>query len=252
METPNVGGPRVLLLDIENSPYQVFTWDNNPRVPISHQNIVKNAEMLSAAWKWLGEDKVYSKMVRVGGDDKELTKELQWVIAQADAVVAHFGNGHDIPWIAGRCLYHGLGPLKPVIQIDTWQIAKRKFKLFNNKLAYLAEHLGLPQKLDTDFDLWKKVMNGNREARAYMLKYNRQDVLTLEEVFKRIIPFVPAQLNHALFAEDDVTASRTCPTCGKDKLKRVGYGYTRANIKINLKCMECGAYSYRHPNTRPR
>ena len=244
--------PRILLLDIENTPYTVYTWDNDPRTPISHKNIVTEQQMISAAWQWAGTKKVYSEMIKVGGDDKHLTQTLQYQVSQADAVVAHFGDGHDIPMISRACLRWGLGPLKPVIQIDTWKLAKSKFKLFNNKLDYIAQFLNQPQKIETDFDLWKRVMRGERKARREMLKYNKEDVRVLARVWKQLKPFAPAKLNRTLFVGDDVLASRTCPSCGEPKLQRYGTGYTRTGIRINLKCSSCGAWCYRLTSTRPR
>lgn len=184
------GRARVLFVDIENSPYEVYSWDNNPKTPISHDNIIREAHMISVAWKWAGSDRVYSKMIPRGSrNDRELTKTIKRVMAHADVVIAHFGDGHDIPWIQTRCLVHGLGPLNEVLQVDTWKIARNRFKCFNNKLDYFAKKLGLGAKLDTTFGLWKDVLAGDRKARRTMLRYNKEDVRLLERVWKRIRPF---------------------------------------------------------------
>lgn len=237
--------PRVLLIDIENTPYSVYTWDNNPRTPISHENIIKEAEMLCAAWMWLGEDKVYSIQAPPGGGDFQVARKLQEVISEADAVVAHFGDGHDIPWIMTRCLVHNLGPLKPVVQIDTWKLCKRRFKLYNNKLAYLAQKLGLVHgKLDTDFQLWKDCMAGDKVARAHMLLYNEQDVRVLEQVYQKIRAFdwVP-RINRALFVENPDLRAQTCPHCGALGLIWDSFRDFRTVRRNQYKCVKCKAYS---------
>lgn len=244
--------PRVLLIDCENTPYTVFTWDNNPRTPISHANIVKSAELLSLAWMWEGENVVHSIMAPPGGGDYAVARKAQELINQADAVVAHFGDGHDIPWIAGRCLKHGLGPLRQVIQIDTWKIARSKFKLYNNKLAYLAEFLGLPiNKIDTDFQLWIDCMAGNKEARRKMLLYNEQDVRVLESVWKKVRHFAPAKLNRVQFVPEE-ERGETCPHCGERKLlKQEPKKRTRTREYDEYRCGACRGFCFK-VNDLPR
>lgn len=244
--------PRVLLLDIETLPYQVTTWDNFPRAPISHENIVKETQMLCAAWKWQGTAKVYSKMIKRGGTDEDLTRELHRIIGLADAVVAHYGDGFDIPWIQARCLKWRLGPLKPVVQIDTWKICKAKFKLFNNKLDYVARYLGVGKKIKTDFDLWKKCLAGKRVARKKMLRYNKQDVRLLEQVYLRVLPFVQAKLNRAMYVYGHELGQRTCPTCGSQHVHRHGMHFTRTGERFAYQCLDCKAWFYRLTNTRAR
>ena len=239
-------GPRILLIDIENTPFTVYSWDNQPRVPISHKNIVTEQQMISAAWMWEGDPRVYSEMVKVGATDQALTETLQYQISQADAVVAHFGDGHDMPMIRTRCLKWGLGPLKPVVQIDTWKIAKRQFKLFNNKLDYIAQFLGQSQKIETDFDLWKRVMAGDPKARREMLRYNKEDVRVLNRVWQEVRPFAVASLNRALFTLPRL-AHNTCPSCGEEALvmKANTFFVTRAKQRPAMQCGQCGHWCTR-------
>lgn len=250
--------PRVLLFDIETAPNIMTLWGLKVESKYIHpQNIVSERYILSIAWKWEGEKKVFSADIlsHPGSKkhpDKGIIREFLKVWNKADAVVAHFGDKFDIPWVRARAIITGFPSLKPVIPIDTKKISSSKFYFNAHKLDYLGELLGLGRKVSTNYGLWTKCMSGNKRAVREMVAYNKQDVILLEKIFLKLRPFVTAKLNKALFINDEELASRTCPSCGKPALIARGRHYTRTQVRNNYRCTDCGAWSYKLTRGVPR
>lgn len=235
--------PRILLLDIETLPSTVYTWGAKAPPWISASMLAEEAHMACAAWKWLDEPKVYvSRMRRREGElpDMPIIRSLARAWDKADAIVAQNGDKFDLRWIKARMLKAGMPPPKPVVQIDTLKIIRKNFSefaVFSASLGYVAQFLGLGEKIKTDFDLWKGVMAGDRDAMDAMVKYNVHDVRLLEKVYKRIAPYAATQLNQALFTPG------VCPLCGEKALEKRGYAYSKARVQQRFVCMDCGKWS---------
>ena len=234
--------PKILLWDIETSHNILagfdLAWNG---VPIT--NILQDWYMISAAWKWYGQKRVhgvtaldYPELFKQDyTDDYWIINQLYGTISEADAVVAHYGDNFDIKKLNTRMIQQGFGPLPPVIQIDTWKMAKAKFKFTSNKLDYIAKYLGHEGKAHTDNGLWLRCLAGDRKAIKEMLAYNKQDVEVLEFVFEKLKPFVPARINHRLFTDRPV-----CTVCGSEHINYKGYIYTGQRKYRRYVCMDCG------------
>lgn len=249
--------PRILFLDIETLPNILTSWGLKIHSGyISHDNILQERTILCAAWKWAGVKRVRSIAVRPGSggradeEDRRILKRLSHELSLADAVVTHNGDNFDMKWIRARLVILGMPPHKPVIQIDTKKIAKAHFYFNSNRLDYLGKAMKLGAKIKTEFDLWldcltHRDVRTRRKALRKMIAYNKQDVILLEKIFNKMRPFVVAKLNRAQMQEDEDVASRTCPTCGEDKLIVKGVRYSRTTKRRELRCSACGAWSYR-------
>lgn len=240
--------PRILLWDIETSFNVVAAFSLFNDAPINYRNILQEWHVISVSWKWLGEKKVHS--VSVADDpvmfrlnphnDFFILAKMLELFAEADAVVHHYGDKFDLPKINARLAYWKLGPLKPVIQIDTKKIASKYFKFNSNRLDYLGMFLGLGRKKETDPDLWLRCLQGDINAVEDMVKYNKSDVLLLEKVFERLYPFAAVSINRRLFMDkDDV-----CPKCGSKHITYRGYRYTTARKYRRFQCADCGSWSH--------
>ncbi len=233
------GKPRIVLLDIETCPNIVYVWQlRQDKGYISHENIVKERTILCAAWKYLGEKKVHY-IVAKNGNDRNVVGRLHEVLSGCDAVITHFGDRFDIPWIRTRALIHGMKPIPPLTQIDTYKLAKKGFNFNNSKLDYLGKMLGVGQKITTHFGLWIECMKGNKKAIREMVAYNQEDVRLLERVYLKLQPHGVARLNLQLGGDDQ----RVCPGCGERKLVSRGTGRTRATEFQRYQCSGCGAWS---------
>lgn len=233
---------KVLIFDLETAPNLAYVWGMFKQ-NIGLNQVQAEGYVMSFAAKWLGEDKVMYFENR-HGDDKPLIKRLIDLFDKADIVVAHNGNRFDVPIVMGRALVHGFAPPEPFKQIDTLQVARRQFRLMSNKLEHIANVLGCAPKLDhakfAGFALWHQCLKQNDEAWEEMRKYNVQDVLTLEEVYLKLRPFMKNHPNVAIYEEPDEPA---CPKCGSKHIHYRGYFYTNAGKYRKFRCMTCKGWS---------
>ena len=73
----------------------------------------------------------------------------------------------------------------------------------------------MERKLDTNFDLWKKCMEGDEESLEYMLTYNKGDVTKLEDVYFKLRPYIRKHPNLGIYIGEDVPV---CGHCGSTHL----------------------------------
>jgi predicted RNA-binding Zn-ribbon protein involved in translation (DUF1610 family) len=236
--------PRILLYDIETSYTVGAVWG------LYEQNVAKVLRepfMITFSWKWLGEKKThvrslpqYSLYASDKKNDSELVKELWKLFDEADIIIAHNGNSYDQKWTYARFLVNGLKPPSPAKYIDTKLVAKRYFKFNSNSLNNLAQYFGFGKKLDTDIDLWVDcIENDKASAWKKMSAYNIQDVLLLEKVYLKMLPFITNHPNYNLY----VGTTHQCPNCGSDQLQKRGFAITRTSKVQRWQCQGCGAWS---------
>ena len=166
-------------------------------------------------------------------DDYYVVSEIMKVVEKADIVVAHNLFGFDLPMLQARILLNGLKPLSDVKGIDTLRVAKRNFKLPYNNLNYLAKSFGLGEKTENPKGLWRDCFEGSEKAMRQMAKYNAQDVLLLEGVFKKLLPFVKFPI-----IKKDIRCQN--PACGSDRVQMRG----TKNGKRQFSCNDCGSWGY--------
>ena len=232
---------KILLLDIENTPSLAYVW-KFWQENISSKQVKEHAQILSVAWKWLGEDDVFYVESR-RGNDKKIIKAVHAVLEEADIVVAHNAKKHDLPIINARSLIHGYGPPSPYKIVDTLLEARKTFKFGQNSLEYLADYLGCTPKMQgrkfPGFELWKECLLGNPEAWAEMREYNIQDVLTLEEVYLKLRPWMTRHPNVAIYNEG---AETVCDKCGSTHVQFRGYYKTNVSKFKRFRCNDCGSW----------
>ena len=226
-----------LFFDIETAPNVGLFWESGYQVNVPYENVIKERAIICIAWKWAGEKTVHSLNWNEKQDDKEMLVNFIDVLNKADEIVAHNGNSFDIKWVRTRCLYHGIPVIPNYITIDTCKIAQSRFRFNSSSLDYLSQFLGLGKKIETKFDLWKKVLLDNdRKSLAYMVKYCKNDVALLEKVWDKLNTYVEPTSNFADY-------SHHCPECNsknvivnKRRVTAVGYK------KITFRCSDCGKY----------
>ena len=232
--------PRILFFDIETSPTIGYTWG------LWQQNVISTAkewEILSFAWKWANEKTTHCRS-RIDFKDQStdvfLLAELWDLLDSADIVIAHNGNDFDIKKSNARFLVQGLPPPSPYISIDTKLVARRYFKFNSNSLDALGKLLKCGQKLKhTGFDLWLGCMSGNKKSWKLMIKYNKQDVKLLEQVYLKLRPWINNHPNHSNQVPGKPAG---CPKCGSLLLKSCGYRHTKTSSYLQWRCLDCKGY----------
>ena len=166
------------------------------------------------------------------------------MLNEANIVITHNGIKFDIPKINTRFIINGLTPPLPYQQIDTLQAAKKQFAFSSNKQDFISKSLGTPRKIDTGgFELWERCYKGDIEALAKMEEYNIGDIISLEENYLKLRPYIKPHPNMGLFILDK---HERCPSCGSDDLRESGKDYmTSVSIYELLKCNHCGASARR-------
>jgi len=242
--TSKVGKPKVLVYDIETAPILGSIWG------LWDQNVGLN--MISSDWhimswsaKWLDApvtevmymDQRHKKNIE---DDKDLLKEIWSLLDEADMVITQNGKKFDQKKLNARFILSGMQPPSSYKHIDTLRIAKKHFAFTSNKLAYMTDKLCVKYKKLSHgkfpgFELWKECMAGNQEAWQEMEDYNRYDVLSLEELYRILIPW-DNTFNFNVYNDGNETLCK----CGSSSFSKNGFYYTSASKFQKYKCKKCG------------
>jgi hypothetical protein len=228
----------ILFLDIETTPGLADVWGMwNQNVGLSQLREAPGLLCFSA--KFSDEENV--DFISDHQHGRELmVKAAHYALDQADVVVTWNGRRFDIPHLNREFLEMGMTPPSPYRQVDLYQTAKRVFKFPSNKLDYVSKALGFAGKVRHEgHELWVKCMDGDEDAWRRMEEYNRQDVILLEQLYGRMLPWIPSHPSRAI--DGDQT---TCPKCGSSYyMQRRGYAVTAQSRYQRYQCQNCGAWS---------
>jgi hypothetical protein len=240
--------PKTLLLDIETAPHRVYAWglwDQN----IALNQIEEPGYTLCWAAKWHGEKKITFRSLHMHSK-KAMLGDVYHLIDEADAVIHYNGTRFDMPTLNQEFLAQGWAPPSPTINIDLLKTAKQRFRLPSNKLDYVAGYLGIGGKVEhKGMELWRKCMAGDDEAWKVMKAYNEHDVVLLDKVYDKLLPWIANHPNSALFNDGD---DMVCPNCGSHNLQKRGFYYTKTMKYQRYQCNKCGAWSRSRLNNVPK
>lgn len=232
---------RILLIDIETAPISAFTWG------LFKQNInidwvTDSGRVLCWAAKWLGDDGIMysSEHDKIRSAHKKMIVRAHALLTQADAIVHYNGNSFDIPTLNKEFIQYGMRPPAPAQQIDLLRTVRRKFRFPSNKLDFVTRVLGLGRKLKhRGPDLWLDCMAGDKDAWVEMEAYNRQDVVVLEQLYDRLLPWID---DHPHVGVQD-GAPESCPNCGGIHLQARGWARTKLSKYRRYQCTDCGTWT---------
>lgn len=236
---------KVLLIDIETAPCKGFFWQLWKQ-NIGINQITNDWFILTWSAKWLFEETVYSNRLTSREakkqTDKRIMQNLWKLLNDADIVVTHNGKKFDLPKINTRFILNGLLPPLPYQQIDTLDSIKKNMAFSSNKQEFLNIAFGSPRKLDTGgFELWSDCYDGKEEALVKMEEYNKGDVVSLEQNYLKLRPYIIPHPNMGLFIMDGL---QRCPSCGSSDLHDCHKDYrTTVSVYELRKCNNCGANS---------
>lgn len=216
---------------------KAYVWGKYEQDVIAY---IEQGYMLSWSAKWLGGKQITRGLDDYKGykpdnhDDKSLVKELYDLIEQADIVIAHNGDRFDVKKMNVRFITHDLPPPDPYKTIDTLKVARKYFAFNSNKLDDLGEFLKVGRKVKHHgFDLWLGCEKGDPTSWQLMKKYNKQDVILLEQIYLKLRPWIT---NHPHFIDEIVD----CPNCNSNHLLKRGFGLNRLGKYQRYQCLSCG------------
>lgn len=233
---------KILLLDIETAPMEVFAWRLDQKW-IPESMIIKDRSVLSWSAKWLFDADVMGESVKpteaMDRRDGSVIFNIWNLLDAADIVIAHNGNQFDTKILNTRFAINGLKPPMPYRTIDTLRVAKSNFNLPSYKLDYINRLFKLtPKRWNEGFNLWRRCVNGDSKALAEMLEYNKIDIVALEECYLELRPWIKSHPNIALFISTD---KEICTNCGSETLDWGGRYITPAGRYKAFRCGGCGA-----------
>jgi len=237
--------PRILLFDLETSPNLAYVWGK------WQQDVVAFEEewfVLSIAWKWLGQKTVHVKALpdfelyeADPHDDRSLIAFIHTLFAQADIAVAHNCDRFDQPKAQTRMFIHSMEPPAPFRSVDTLKVARKHFAFTSNRLDDLCQVLGIGKKRETGgFATWLGCLNGDEAAWRKMCRYNRHDVVLLEQLYLRLLPWMTTHPNRATIED----RPHACPRCGVEaRMEARGWRSTQVSKRRQYQCGACKGWS---------
>lgn len=238
-------GPKVLVYDIETAPilgYVWSCWEQN----VALNQIHSDWHILSWSAKWLGApdtDVMYMDQRNAKNieDDSLILKKMWDLLNEADVVITQNGKAFDQKKLNARFILNGFQPPSSYKHIDTKLLANKHFGFTSSKLEYMTDKLCVKyKKLKHEkfhgFEMWKECLNGNLDAWNEMEKYNKHDVLSLEELYQKLIPW-DNSVNFNLYTD---STDHVCK-CGSKSFIKNGFYYTNSGKFQKHKCKQCGA-----------
>jgi DNA polymerase elongation subunit (family B) len=226
---------KLLMLDIETAPHLSATWGLFQQ-NVALDQLITPGYTLSWAAKWYGEREVMFESVMTG--EKRMVKRIYDLLEEADAVCHYNGTKFDIPTLNKEFLLKGLKPPKPFREIDLLRTARSRFRLASNKLDFVATVLGLGSKTKhKGMSMWLRCMEKDPAAWRIMERYNKQDVILLEKVYDRLLPWIKSHPNLSVLED-----AACCPKCASESFQARGIRATSAGIYPQYRCNDCGSW----------
>jgi hypothetical protein len=242
---PAPKGPKVLIFDIETAPIIAHVWglwENN----VGLNQVVEDWHVLSWSAKWLPDpaskvmydDQRGKKSLR---DDKHLLQGIWDLLNEADVVITQNGRSFDQKKLNARFVINKMQPPSSFKHIDTKLVAKKHFAFPSYSLEYMSDKLctkykKLKHKKYPGHELWTECLKDNADAWKEMELYNKHDVLCLEELYHKLIPW-DSTINFNLYTDSE---DNMCKCGSKDFIKN-GFYYTGVGKFQKYRCKQCGA-----------
>lgn len=231
MTLPN----KLLILDIETKPALAYVWGLWDQT-ISLNQLIEPSAPISFAAKWHGSPETECWADWHEGGHIAMVRRAHEMLSEADAVIGYNSDSFDLRKLRGEFVLAGLPPVPPLTSIDLLKSVK-KLGFQSNKLGYVGPLLEIGKKVEHEgFDLWKAVMEGDKDAQKRMEMYNIGDVLLTEELYDKLLPYIH---NHPHLGED---GPRQCGACGSNHLQSRGFRRTKSFKIQRLQCVDCGSW----------
>lgn len=227
---------RILLLDIETAPNIAYVWGLWQQ-NVGIDQIANSGYVMCWSAKWLGEkDMHFNSIANV--TPRTMLRTIHKLLDEADIVIHYNGAKFDIPTLNKEFLIYGLKPPAPYKQVDLYKVVRDAFRFPSNKLDYVSRTLKLAEKIrHKGFELWVECMAKDPTAWKAMERYNKQDVVVLEALYHRLLPWITSHPNLGAFKDGIV-----CPKCGSARHQSRGVQVTTTVHYRRFQCSDCGGW----------
>ena len=236
----NVKEDKIMVYDIETSRVSAKVWWTGKQY-IGHDKLSSEAKIISIAWKWIGDDKVYSLTWDKNHCDKEMLTKFLKEYNKASMVIGQNNNSFDNKWINTRAAKHNLHVTRFVKSYDIYRMAKRYFRLPSYSMAYMAKYFGLTLKQSHEgIHMWEMIECGTPEQQKEylekMVSYNKGDIVTTEELYLTLKTYFGTITNKAVSLGLPKWA---CPVSGSTDVKLLKTIFTeQGTVQRILFCNE--------------
>lgn len=230
-----------LIVDIEVSPNVVLAWRAGFDLVITPESIIQERKIICIGYKWHGSNKTHVLRWDSNQDDRKMLIEFIPIANSADEIIWHYGDKFDGKFIRGRCLINKLPPIPEWKTVDTKKLASGYYNLNCNKLDYLAQLLGLGDKLPTGYQLWKDVLLGkSKKALDKMCLYCAHDVDILELVYDQLVANAKPKTHVGVLAGKN---KWTCPRTGSENVVKAKTRVTASGtVQHQMQSLADGSY----------
>ena len=232
--------PKILIYDIETSLCE-FTAFWTGKQFVGHKQLRNEPRIITVAWKWYGENKVYDLEWDENQDDRTLMEKFLKVYNDADVVIGFNNKNFDDRFVNARALKHNLFVNTHLRSFDIMKQAKRLFRLPSYAMNYIAAYTGVATKYNhSGIEMWEKIQYGEaeeaRKALDEMIHYNRQDITVTEEVYVRLRKYMGVATHLGVLQGEE---KWTCPNCGSKNVELFKKTVTPAGtVQVVMKCKE--------------
>jgi hypothetical protein len=240
---PVIHKTKRLFWDIETSYNIVKSWRIGYNLNLNPSDIIHERAIICLSYKWQHDDKVHTIRWK-NGCDKNIVKEFVKIVSQADECVGHNLKRFDEKWLMTRCIKHGILALPKYKVYDTLLKARSKFNFNSNKLDYIAEFLGLGNKLKhRGLDMWDDIILRKCPlAMEEMVNYCEKDVVLTEEVYNKLVtydlPTMHVGVMNGLSKDTSPYTGSSNISLHKTEVSSLG------TIKRMMKCNDTDRYFY--------
>lgn len=131
--------------------------------------------------------------------DSRLVKQFIQDVRKFDSLAVYYGKDtggryqrHDIPFMRTRAIKWDMDfPKQRAFSVmDVYDIVKGKFKMKRNSMQHACTLCGIQSKTTPhDFEVWQKARDGNKKALKAVLQHNIEDVVSLEQLWKKVYAY---------------------------------------------------------------
>lgn len=241
--------PRVLYFDLETRmatvEKQVYSLKNYSQYE-NYKNVKEPVKIVCMAWQWAHESHVQSvsvlndpeRFANDPTDDTYVIGILLSLIEKADCVIAHNGDKFDLRMLRTRAIELGFKPFVEPASIDTLKIARKEFMFLSNSLGYLAKTLGVDEQKG-QAPSWEDVWKSDPDVIRECARYCRQDIRTLREVAKILVPWRKNGVDLGRFVHG-LEPEICCRNCGSLNIKMLTNTVKKNRSEYQaVKCKDC-------------
>lgn len=234
-----------LFYDIETTYNIISSFQVGRNLFINPSSIIDERKIICVSYKWEGDNKVhtiewdFTDDGIIKGCDKNLVEQFLPILEEADELIGHNVDNYDTKFVLSRAIKHGFHTFPKFTSVDTLKVARKHFRFNSNKLDYIAEYLGLGNKLNHRGQaLWDDIiLKGCEDSMKEMVEYCEKDVTLTEEVFNKLKPYTEHKTH---FGVVNGSSKCSCPECSSEEVVNIKTTFSKTGyIKRLMNCKEC-------------